>query len=51
MVGIKNTEVMVATNQDPKAAIFDFCGLGIAGDYREIVPSLIKAIQVYRQSG
>jgi electron transfer flavoprotein alpha subunit len=51
MVGIKNAEVMVAINQDPKAAIFDFCDLGLVGDYREIVPSLIKAIQGYRQGG
>jgi electron transfer flavoprotein alpha subunit len=48
MVGIKNAEVMVAINQDPKAPIFDFCDLGLVGDYREILPSLIKAIQGYR---
>jgi electron transfer flavoprotein alpha subunit len=50
MVEIKNARVMVAIDQDPKAAIFDFCDLGLVGDYREIVPSLIKAIQGYRQS-
>jgi electron transfer flavoprotein alpha subunit len=50
MVGIKNAEVMVAINQDPKAAIFDFCDLGLVGDYRQIVPSLIKSIQHCRQS-
>lgn len=49
MVGIKNAEVMVAINQDPKAPIFDFCVLGLVGGYKEIVPSLIKAIQHFRR--
>jgi electron transfer flavoprotein alpha subunit len=47
MVGIKDAEVMVAINQDPHAPIFDFCDIGLVGDYREILPHLIKAIRSY----
>jgi electron transfer flavoprotein alpha subunit len=47
MVGVKKAEVMVAINQDPKSPIFDFCDLGLVGDYREILPHLIKTIRTY----
>ncbi len=47
MVGIKNAEAMVAINQDPQAPIFEFCDLGLVGDYKEILPSLIEAIKQY----
>ena len=49
MVGLKGAEVMVAINQDPQASIFEQCDLGLVGDFREILPLLIKAIQGYRQ--
>ena len=47
LVGIKNAEVMVAINQDPRAPIFEACDLGLVGDFREILPSLIMAIKRY----
>jgi electron transfer flavoprotein alpha subunit len=49
MVGIKGAEMVVAINQDPEAPIFDFCNLGLVGDFKEIVPGLVRAIQDYRQ--
>lgn len=49
MVGIKDPEVVVAINQDPKAPIFEFCDLGLVGDFKEIIPPLIKAIQNYKE--
>lgn len=49
MVGIKGGEMIVAINQDPQALIFDWCDLGLVGDFREIIPPLIKAIQNYKE--
>jgi electron transfer flavoprotein alpha subunit len=39
MVGIRDAETVVAINQDPQAPIFEFCDLGLVGDYKEILPS------------
>ena len=48
MVGIKDAEVVVAINQDPKAPIFEQCDLGLLGDFKDIIPHLIKAIQAHK---
>jgi electron transfer flavoprotein alpha subunit len=47
MVGVKGGEFIVAIDQDPRAPIFEQCDLGLVGDFREIVPPFIKAIQRY----
>lgn len=49
MVGIKEAELMVAINQDPQAPIFEQCDLGLVGDFKEIVPALVRAIQDYKK--
>lgn len=49
MVGIRNAEVIVAINHDPQAPIFEFCDLGLVGDFKEIIPHLIKAIENYKE--
>ncbi len=38
IVGMENSEVVVAINKDPNAKIFDSCTYGIVGDAFEIVP-------------
>ena len=48
MVGIKGAELIVAINQDPQAPIFEQCDLGLVGDFREVIPPLIRAVQGYK---
>ena len=47
MVGVKGTELAVGINQDPEAPIFEYCDIGLVGDFKKIVPELIKAIKSY----
>ena len=41
-VGMQNSNVIVAINEDPKAPIFEFSHLAVVGDVHEIVPRLIE---------
>ena len=45
MVGIKEAGIIIAINQDPQAPIFELCDVGLVGDFKEIIPPLIEAIQ------
>ena len=42
LVGLKEPELAVAINSDPAAPIFRHCHLGLVGDYKEILPALVK---------
>lgn len=44
LVGMDESECVVAVNQDPRAPIFDYADLGVVGDYREVVPALMAEI-------
>jgi electron transfer flavoprotein alpha subunit len=45
LVGMQGSEKILAINSDPKAPIFSIASAGIIGDYREIVPLLIKHLR------
>jgi electron transfer flavoprotein alpha subunit len=48
--GIKGVKHIVAINNDPSAAIFQRCDIGIVGDYQEVIPGLVQSLQAERQS-
>jgi electron transfer flavoprotein alpha subunit len=51
LVGIKEPELVVGINIDPNAPIFESCDIGLVGDYREIVQSMIKCFNAQYGGG
>ena len=45
VVGMDESDCIVAVNTDPSAAIFEVSDVAVIGDYREILPPLIKEIR------
>jgi electron transfer flavoprotein alpha subunit len=48
MAGCGNSGAILAINSDPEAAIFKEARFGAVGDYREIVPALVKELRERR---
>jgi electron transfer flavoprotein alpha subunit len=52
VVGMKNSEIIIAINKDPNAPIFDVATYGIVGDAHDVIPKLIEEFkEMSRQKG
>ncbi|WP_367760368.1 electron transfer flavoprotein subunit alpha/FixB family protein [Ammoniphilus sp. 3BR4] len=49
--GIKGVKHVIAINNDPAAAIFQRCDIGIIGNYAEVIPQLVQSLQTERRNG
>jgi electron transfer flavoprotein alpha subunit len=49
MAGCSSSKLIIAINKDPHAPIFDMADLGIVGDYRKVLPALIKKIRALKE--
>jgi electron transfer flavoprotein alpha subunit len=45
IVGMQNSDYIIAINKDKTASIFEVANLGIIGDVFEIIPEIIKKIK------
>lgn len=50
LTGIRNSRVIVAVNNDPKAPIFEFSDYNIIADLYQMIPALMDAVKQYRQA-
>ena len=45
VVGMKDSEIIIAVNTDPAAPIFDISHYGIVGDLHKVIPELIEILK------
>lgn len=48
LVGMQTSDIIIAINKDPEAAIFKAADLGIVGDLFQIVPAVISMVKEYK---
>jgi len=45
IAGMKESEKIIAINNNPKASIFNFADFGIVGEYQDLLPELIERVK------
>lgn len=45
LVGMKNSDNIIAVNKDPEAPIFSVADLGVVGDCKKVLPAVIDAVK------
>ena len=50
LTGIRNSRIIVAVNNDPKAPIFEFSDYNIVADLYQLVPTLTETVKQFRGS-
>jgi electron transfer flavoprotein alpha subunit len=50
VVGMQNSDYIIAINKDPEAPIFKIANYGIVGDFNHVVPALTKAVLARKES-
>jgi electron transfer flavoprotein alpha subunit len=48
MVGMQDSDVIIAINRDPEAPIFQVATYGIVGDLFQVIPAFIRHIRAAR---
>lgn len=51
MAGMKNSEYIIAINNDPQAPIFKVAKMGILGDLHQVVPVITKKVKEFTSKG
>jgi electron transfer flavoprotein alpha subunit len=51
VAGMRNSDCIIAINEDENASIFDVAHYGICGDLNEIIPQLMEMIREERDNG
>ena len=50
VIGVKQADCILAVNNDPAAPIFQLADLGVVGDARTVVPSVIERLEARREA-
>ncbi|MBI4268066.1 MAG: electron transfer flavoprotein subunit alpha, partial [Chloroflexi bacterium] len=49
LVGMQDSDVIIAVNRDPQAPIFEVATYGIVGDLFQVVPAITNRIRELRK--
>ncbi|MBT7283046.1 MAG: 4Fe-4S binding protein [Elusimicrobiaceae bacterium] len=45
LVGMENSDTVIAVNKDPQAPIFNACKIGLVGDANQVIPKIIEGVE------